>query len=1397
MTKIYESTASLASIYQARKSGDSTVNVLKQQFQTQIERKKQAVPMKPTPPPNPMPSVVASITPMAGAVPSERDGVRKLTREKSFDEARTAVQSQIEKMFQTVVAKKEGQNTPHHGGAPPVGPERRYTMHGVSHLAPDEVPVMSHLPIHGMSLQTLLEKKREKTTFIDPIEEVSKENSQTSTLQSNSGRDSQTMLPFRIHDSNGSTISRHYSIDNLALHEETYARQKYTSMMNLSNAMAGPGASLKNSVSSRHVQGDTPGDGTEQMLEFYDDVSTPPRRVLPPVNPRDASLLHLGRISPEEQLDKFLQSVEEVNAENEKILNGEESQMLIQEQKSKVKKHVPPLTAANRSRNLRQDSSIVNRWHSMESVNPPGRGTRSNSPKKAAISQASILSKKKVEKAPNSPSKMTKKRAPAQPLQSTNKIGFREINGPKSFASMSQLDSLKSDSMVSEAPSFLKMKKPLAPASFSTGKYSENTSSNKSTMQGDLNNKRNSKPRAPRVPPASNRPLGPRAKSEEALNVSPRSIDGLHTHNKMKLGRASRPSKVIYLGSIPLSSQASDLSSLQIPLKSLYFNYIEQITKGVDPLNSSLEITDTGLKINYIRERQKGVQEIFNPFPTIAVWAAVRFVYKRKPDSNGQNNFQFAFLPLISDPGDAEKNQLFSPLPNQDLKHAASTEHPSMFACIMRRNGPQKRLECHGFVCHSKEEAVDIASNLYSSLMETMRQQWEDESSPTEVSVSTPTRPPRKKRRGRKAVSDETSNAESSRSRRTRDISNQKSDIKRSQSEKFLNESHAGRMQRSASERRSDTDTLTRKKGDIYTKVAMPRSKSFMNVSGQYNLQELFKELRDKEGIESIDDILRHVISRDGMSFNKISPMYRELLMKLAMSMSGDEMFIRSKNIIMADKLKKNRHSGKEDSPLSRIFHVFGLGKRGRPSLSQQSKLNKADIGQPIPLNEETKTQLTKQWMKSTPELILAKQAVKKSTPSKIPLKATDKASSYMSCSECDYQSACGTQCDCSMVTTTADELDPPRSAIKKSTLPVVPTASPRKRNQPSSYSSTTSDIIPASNGSSSKELMTKSSSNNNNSSSNSNSSNIISKKKNLRQQQAPPPPPPKASTSSSGSKKPTSIQQQIQQMTPTTVQRMDYSSCSCQSSSFPENRDHKDETTTCYSCFSCTSDEGDYNSSQRSHHGSIDDDGLSDGSDASSTMSEQSAASYLGTMDSPQTAWQRRNLEILQKKAPKPDPIDSDGEGCSSSEESDGPDGSSPTNPSIRSIIQKVQMATEGHAGHSSLTSSKSRSIGKGAEHVDGFFRNLNMNPEEQNKELGNDFPANNGTKSFREVNNAKSGSRLSLDSLSSSSSSSSSSTESSSSSELSVDSMVNGRKGPRPAYSEANMQNSLGYLP
>ena len=104
----------------------------------------------------------------------------------------------------------------------------------------------------------------------------------------------------------------------------------------------------------------------------------------------------------------------------------------------------------------------------------------------------------------------------------------------------------------------------------------------------------------------------------------------------------------------------------------------------------------------------------------------------------------------------------------------------------------------------------------------------------------------------------------------------------------------------------------------VYTKVAMPRSKSFMKMntgtgtgnhssSSQYNLQDLFKELKDQHGIASIDDLLRHVIKPEGMSFNGIEPVYRELLLKLAMSMSKDEIFIRSKTIMDEEKDKKKK----------------------------------------------------------------------------------------------------------------------------------------------------------------------------------------------------------------------------------------------------------------------------------------------------------------------------------------------------------------------------------------------------------------------------------------------------------------------------------------------------------
>jgi hypothetical protein len=69
----------------------------------------------------------------------------------------------------------------------------------------------------------------------------------------------------------------------------------------------------------------------------------------------------------------------------------------------------------------------------------------------------------------------------------------------------------------------------------------------------------------------------------------------------------------------------------------------------------------------------------------------------------------------------------------------------------------------------------------------------------------------------------------------------------------------------------------------------------------------LFRELKEKEGVDSIDDVLQRVISPNGMSFNNIKPVYRELLLKLAMTMSQDEIFERSKTIMASNK-KVNKY---------------------------------------------------------------------------------------------------------------------------------------------------------------------------------------------------------------------------------------------------------------------------------------------------------------------------------------------------------------------------------------------------------------------------------------------------------------------------------------------------------
>ena len=867
-------------------------------------------------------------------------------------------------------------------------------------------------------------------------------------------------------DSRQSTLSRHASMDNLQRSSPTragqYARHgqhhpqpspKYTSMMNLNTSHGHEHESLKTLKRSKKREAPAPvGPPVAAKPPIAAGMSTAARqraaaKTAPTPNQpqaRDASLQFLGRMSPEEQLNKFLKSVEEVNAENlgrlrrRKDKDARASSLTDNSSSSGAEAALKRMTGPvlhSRARAMRRESSRRDsRWHSMDNLSNMKQTlkqqlqqqhllhtpARSRKPPALHSTTSSNSSRDKasqpqppqgVDGTPAKPSRRKRQESPKA-------VGFREVNGPsKAFSSMSQLDNLR--------------------GTHDSVRFSDPISSSSATSTGVVTkSKRNSR----------GSPMETTSSSSHSRTASSTEMDANGNRKSAKNQRVTEISPpppmppaqpmptssaiVSYLGSIALNSQASDLTSLQLPLKELYYKYM---SNEIPPLsNSRLDITDTGLRVLY-RQGPSGRQaEIFNPFPSIAVWAAVRFVYKRA-STNEPGKFLFAFLPLISDPGDTEKDQLYTALSKKDVKLAVSNEHPAMFACIMRRMGSsRKQLECHGFVCDSKEDAIMIAANLYRSLMETMKRQQELEeegattsaTSATFWSDTTPSRPPRKKR------SKKSSSKNNSRSQSMDDATSQmdtavdedlqtntmrkKKSLGRSHSAKVSDhgDSYKRRVKRSASERRSvadeeedqeelsedETGTVRRrKKGDIYTKVAMPRSKSFMNVSGPYNLQELFKELKDKEGIESVDDILRQVISKEGMSFNRTSPMYRELLMKLAMSLSADEMFIRSKNIMMQEKSKSvNRE---ESSAFGRVFGgIFGRNKNKNsvPNLAGP-KVSKADIGGPLPVSEEARRELTKQWMKVTPqlaELSTAQQHLKSAQSAKSVLSAATATSS-------------------------------------------------------------------------------------------------------------------------------------------------------------------------------------------------------------------------------------------------------------------------------------------------------------------------------------------------------------------------------------------------------------------
>lgn len=143
--------------------------------------------------------------------------------------------------------------------------------------------------------------------------------------------------------------------------------------------------------------------------------------------------------------------------------------------------------------------------------------------------------------------------------------------------------------------------------------------------------------------------------------------------------------------------------------------------------------------------------EQLNSFPTIAVWSAVKFVLHEEPTNT------YAFLPLITDPDNIDKQTLFRELDPSEKKLVSQDFHSPLFAVVMRKFGVQKQLECHGFVCQTSEDAIVIAATLYKSLMAHMKakeMRVRNRNGVTCMSTassvlndgSVPVRPPRKKK---------------------------------------------------------------------------------------------------------------------------------------------------------------------------------------------------------------------------------------------------------------------------------------------------------------------------------------------------------------------------------------------------------------------------------------------------------------------------------------------------------------------------------------------------------------------------------------------------------------------------------------------------------------------------
>ncbi|KAL5274368.1 hypothetical protein ACFFRR_000853 [Megaselia abdita] len=490
------------------------------------------------------------------------------------------------------------------------------------------------------------------------------------------------------------------------------------------------------------------------------------------------------------------------------------------------------------------------------------------------------------------------------------------------------------------------------------------------------------------------------------------------------------------------------------------------------------------------------------PFHNIAVWSAVKFVVS-------DNDCEAAFLPLITDPDNIDKKTLFQPLSSSDQKKMPIEKHAPLFAVVMRSACAQKVLECHGFVCETPEDAIVIAATLYQSLMSHVNNSNSNKSAKRRaprnqngvscVSIasssavtgsnyiqatqgsrrnsvarsSVPSRPTRKKRVVTTSLSTDSDNP----ILRNADLEETSTEERKRKSHKtkrappipVMNSPHltnsedetVSRVDKKAQRNAlQSTESIYRKRssdgreGDILTRVAIPRSGSFLNTGGltryksrgarrnsgksgggggsPLGFSELFNEFRLHENLHSLDEILSAIIDADGMSFNDLKPIYKEFLLKLAVTLTKDELFQRSKSIMKRQRKKKlkrrNNHQKKSKGfffgtrGLKRMFQLTQFQScRGKPAKPPSAK-NRMSLTISAPIMQSTTNNQTNFEHQKRNTRVTTSGSDVSVTRNENTLSGLHRNSSsgYVSCSECSYDSEACTctsadRCYCSL----------------------------------------------------------------------------------------------------------------------------------------------------------------------------------------------------------------------------------------------------------------------------------------------------------------------------------------------------------------------------------------------